>query len=384
MKKLFGTLLVCVLIAIGVYIVIYSDVISNIFVKDINIESVYINQLQLDNNTYYYSKLNDKEKRIYRVIANGVMNLNKNMTVEVTKENSYESTKENVEVALNAFFSDHPEVFYVNDQYEISVLDFVAIKMINLKLDYVSDDKKEIESMSDEMNVAIENINARLTNAKTDYEKELLIHDIIASETQYFEHNDYKDIPNIKHTAYGALVQKSAVCDGITKAFQIVLNKNNIESVFATGRTDGVAHAWCKVKLDNDYYNVDVTSDKTLDDINNKLVVHAYFNVTDKELMKSHVFDNYEKMPSATATKYNYYLYNDYTITYFDSFEYKLGQIIKSQNSKPLLEFSVSGISNVPDKIINSLYSLNFNNYKTNKITKMEYTKINDNYIIVK
>jgi len=384
MKKLFITLMVCILFTLGVTIITSSDFYYNEVVKDIPIDDVYINDLQINTSTYHYEKLTDREKRIYRTIANGVMNLDENIILEVTKSNNYSTIKDEIEIALNAFFADHPEVFYINDKYEISFVDTLVIKTIKLKLSYISDNMEEINNMKEELYCEIDNINSKLINCKNDYEKELLIHDLIAKDVTYFTYDNYEDIPNIKHTAYGALVDKSAVCDGITKAFQIVLSENSIDSVFVTGSSEGVPHAWCKVKLEDDYYNVDLTSDKAINSSDKSLVIHSYFNITDEEVSKTHTFDNNLNLPSATATKYNYYIHNDYTISYFDSFQYELEQIIESQASKTLLEFNVVGITEAPAKMVEALYNLNFNNYKTNNITKVQYHKINDNYIVVK
>lgn len=384
MKKIFFTLLTCIIIVICIMLITRSGFLFERLVKDISIEDIHINDLEISNNTYYYEKLNKSEKDIYRTIANGVMNLKKNITIDVTKEDNYDRVKTDIEVALNAFFADHPEVFFVNDKYEISIINALVTNIVELKLNYISDNKTEIDSMKEEMNAKIQEINSKLTKAKTNYEKELLIHDILASSISYYAHTNYDEIPNIKHTAYGALVENSAVCDGITKAFQIILDNNNIESVFVSGTTDNIAHAWCKVKLDNDWYNVDLTSDKTLNATNKDLVIHSYFNVTDKEILKTHMIDNNKDMPSCTANKYNYYVYNNYIISYLDNFEYQLEQIANHQSAKALLEFNVTGVSNVPEKMVEALYKMNFNNYKTNNITKVQYSKINDNYIIVK
>ena len=383
MKNIFKTLLFCIVVILAI-LFIRSETFVNIMIKDINVESIKVNDMQMENSTFYYETLSDVQKKYYRLIGSGIMNLDENITIEITKDKYYETYKSDIEVALTAFLSDHPEVFFVNDKYEISLQDFIAVKVLRLKLNYVSKEKNEIVQMEEKLEQVIEKITDEAKSYKTDYEKELFIHDYIATSTSYYNYENYEDIPAIKHTAYSALVENSAVCDGITKAFQLVLSENDIESVFVTGSTEDVAHAWSKVKIDNDYYNVDLTSDKTLNATNKNLVVHSYFNVTDEEILKTHIIDNNDKLPQCTETKYDYYIYNNYDISHLDSFEYKLGKIIKSQSKRELLEVRVTGISDVPNKLITALYSLNFNNYKTNNVTKMEYNKINNNYIVVK
>lgn len=384
MKKLFVTLMIMLGITAGVVCLTRSEKFMGHFVKEIDIEDVKFNELGTSNATYYYSTLTEEQKKIYRIISAGVMELKESITVEITKSSNYDNVKNNIEIALSAFFADHPEVFYVDDRYEISLIDTVAIKVIKLDLDYVTSDKNQLEQMTNKMVAEVTAISNKLSNCKNEYEKELLIHDLIATNVVYYDYTDYDEIPTIKHTAYGALVDKSAVCDGISKAFELVLAKNGIESILVTGKTDSVAHAWNKVKIDGAWYNVDVTSDKALNSENKGNVIHAYFNLTDEEISQTHKIDRNEKLPSCTEDKYNYYVYNDYTIGMLDNFEYKIKEIIEGQQTKLLLEFNATGVSNVPQKLVEALYNLNFNNYKTNNITKVQYNKINNNYIVVK
>ena len=380
MKKFFSVILLFLLIAAGVYF--FTN--PAIMIKEIEVQDIYINDMGIENDIYYYEMLDDTQKKYYRIIAQGVMNLKENITMEITKDKNYEEYRNNVEISLNAFLADHPEVFFVNDGYEVSLIDGLVVKILKLKLNYISNDIEEIDKMEDELKKEINEISEKTRYYESEYEKEIFIHDSIAESLSYYEYENYEDIPSIKHTAYGALVEGSAVCDGITKAFQLVLAKANIDSIFVTGTTDEVAHAWNKVKIDGDYYNVDLTSNKTLGRDNNSLVIHSYFNITDEEILNTHTIDKNENLPKCIATKYNYYLYNDYEITFMDSFEYKLESIVDSQKSKGLIEIRIIGISDTPSELITGLYNINFNNYKTNNITKVKYHKVNDNYIIVK
>lgn len=384
MKKIFITLLTCIVVVSGFVFATRSEFLYNKLEKILESEEAQIDDIKDKNTVYWYNTLSDREQEIYRKIAKGIDNLDKNITVEIIKQESIQALKSEIENAINAYFADFPEVFYVNGMYEISTIDILIAKKIDVKLKYMINDINEINIMNEKLDNEIEIINNKLLNGKNDYEKELLLHDYLAKEIVYFEHNDYNNIPQEKHNVYSALVEKSAVCDGITKAFQLILARNGIQSVFVTGVAENVPHAWCKVKLDNDYYNVDLTSNKVLNKENPELIVHSYFNITDNEIMATHQVDNYDKLPKSNEKKYNYYIYNNYEISYFDNFEYKLNEIVKSQANSKLLEFKVSAVSDIPSKMVEALYNINFNGYKTKNITKVEYNKINDNYIIVK
>lgn len=63
----------------------------------------------------------------------------------------------------------------------------------------------------------------------------------------------------------GALLDGKAVCDGITKAFMLLARMEGIECIRVTGKNaDNVGHAWNKVKIENTWYNIDVTGDDIL------------------------------------------------------------------------------------------------------------------------
>lgn len=62
----------------------------------------------------------------------------------------------------------------------------------------------------------------------------------------------------------GALLDGKAVCDGITKAFMLLARMEGIECIRVTGKNADVGHAWNKVKIENTWYNIDVTGDDIL------------------------------------------------------------------------------------------------------------------------
>lgn len=61
------------------------------------------------------------------------------------------------------------------------------------------------------------------------------------------------------HTAQGALLDKLAVCDGISYAYQKILKEVGIESRIITGNNGG-PHAWTLVKIGKKWSHVDVTN----------------------------------------------------------------------------------------------------------------------------
>ena len=75
-----------------------------------------------------------------------------------------------------------------------------------------------------------------------------------------------------------------------------------IPCVRISGTANGGGHAWNAVKLDGEWYQVDVTWDDPIPDSPGN-IQYGYFNITDEEMMKDH---SYTWDYSATGTKYNY------------------------------------------------------------------------------
>ena len=96
---------------------------------------------------------------------------------------------------------------------------------------------------------------------KTEAEKVKLIHDKICELTDYdytnLNNSDYK----LKYTAYAALCQGTAVCQGYAIAFYRLCKEAQIPVRIITGLGGNEAHAWNIVKIGEFYYNIDCTWD---------------------------------------------------------------------------------------------------------------------------
>ena len=347
---------------------------------------VEVNELSGEKTNYfYYNILNDDQKKMYCTILANIKDYTEKIYLDVASELDTNKIASDVSKAMEAVLADYPEIFYIDPLYEITVNNVVGAKVLLLKLDYTMS-SNEINKATEQIDKEIDKIIAEnISGNMNEYEKELSIHDYLATNIIYFEYTNIREIPTAKHGIHDAIIGKSAVCDGISKAYQVILNRLGIESIVVSGDLDGESHAWNIVKIDDEYYHVDITSDKSLmKNGNQNLLIHAYFNLSTEEMEKTHSIDNRNVLPTCIYGKYNYYSRNDYIVEYLDSFSYKLGNIINKQSGKALLEFKTQGISDVPQKLAETLYNTNFNNYKTNGITKVQYTNINDVYIVVK
>ena len=97
----------------------------------------------------------------------------------------------------------------------------------------------------------------------TDYEKIVGVYDWICENVTYdYEHLSDPDYI-LMRTAYGALINKSAVCQGYAVLLYRLLLELGIDNRVITGYGNGGYHAWNIVELDGFYYNGDATWDAT-------------------------------------------------------------------------------------------------------------------------
>jgi hypothetical protein len=165
-----------------------------------------------------------------------------------------------------------------------------------------------------------------IKDGMTDYEKELKIHDYMVLSSKFdYDNLIANTVPPESFTPYGLLINGAGVCQAYADSAKLLLNAAGIECEVITGTADGSSHAWNIVKLDGQYYMLDVTWDDVIPDRKGK-VSYSYFNLTSNRLAKDHVWDK-SKWPDANGTRYNYFVYNDLIADNYNDFK----QLVKDQ-----------------------------------------------------
>ena len=176
------------------------------------------------------------------------------------------------------------------------------------KLPYPTGDKAKDEAVKK----AIEVFKAEhITEDMSDFEKEIEIIRYLVDTISYDWRNYQEDsIPDDSYTSYGALVKQIAVCDGYAKTFVNMADACGMETKRVSG-TAGGPHAWNRIKLDGQWYNVDVTWEDPIDEENEpynnygyEKLRNRYINVTDEQLAWDHQWDRDRYPEKATAEKY--------------------------------------------------------------------------------
>jgi hypothetical protein len=232
-------------------------------------------------------------ENMYNDIYRAIINLEASVNLR-----AYGQTYVEVFDALQTVLNDHPEIFY----YKYSGSRYWTDGKLELAYKYTKD---EIIYMNIQQQNIIDRILAEnITPDMTPLRKEIAFHDYLVRNSKYDKENALNNtIPEISHTAYGILVNGTGVCDGYAKAFKLLLNRVNINSIIVI--SDPMNHAWNLVELDGSWYHTDVTWDDPTPD-RPGATRYTYLNLSDTEMGENHIWSTGD-YPSCTSNKYSYF-----------------------------------------------------------------------------
>ena len=144
-----------------------------------------------------------------------------------------------------------------------------------------------------------------ISDSSSDYEIVRAIYDYICANVTY----DYENLPNddykLKYTAYAALVNKTAVCNGYAMLMSRMLTQMGISCRLIIGTNlNGCAHAWNIVGIDGIYYYVDSTWDAGKKPENYKYFLRGESDFTEHIVGDKYTTDEFKSMYPMSETRY--------------------------------------------------------------------------------
>lgn len=262
------------------------------------------------------NKFNTELNNEYRLIINIDLN-NTNLTEKQRKNikkfinDTYESeNKFDKMVKVNkALKCDHPKLFWLWFIFIIEICSTDTMK-INVTIKSIFQ-KNEIEKKENELENKVTDILNQMYNKigknATDYDKAKYIHDYICKNCTYFHYpKEESDAVKWKvQTAYGCLCEGKAVCEGIARAYQLLMNRAGVEcrTIYGAANEDclviklskvldsNLNHAWNIIKINGEWRHVDVTWDLPRAWYK-KCVLrggkYGYFLLTNEEIQEDH------------------------------------------------------------------------------------------------
>lgn len=278
-------------------------------------------------------------KMIYSTIQGGVYSVAEGSTVidfthwERAIKNAYSELNDSVTLTIKDF---NPKLYDLEliKSYDVAISAKGAITGMYSEITYYFDynpnyrmiraaeDRSLYKKLSLEEKQVFTALNQVVNDIKktnyTDYEKEVAIHDFIVSTYEYGP-TDVTEVPQRAHSIVGMVTDGYGICEAYATTFQLMCRMAGIESQIVTGEVNGVGHMWNIVKIDGDYYHVDVTNDDPYINSDSS-IIYNYFNVTDDMLSSNHTWDK-TVFPTCNSTLYNYHVYNGLLVSSYEDLE---------------------------------------------------------------
>lgn len=185
--------------------------------------------------------------------------------------------------------NNHPSLFYVINYVKTGYNPSTGM-LVSYQVKYMEGD---IQSQKAAFQKEVGKALSWVDNSMTDVEKALAVHDYLVLDCEY-DYDSYQSgaVPEVSHSAYGALVEKKAVCDGYAKAYACILEELGISSKIVS--SDVMSHAWNLVSIGGAWYHVDATWDDPVRD-NIGRVAHKYFLLSDTAISQGEKEDEKHK-----------------------------------------------------------------------------------------
>lgn len=264
---------------------------------------------------YGYNTLDDDEKALYDAIVGAASTMN--FRIRGTDDVSFEKWAK----VLGMVYNQEPQLFWLNSKVKVGRIYFNEA------------DVDKINAMQAEIDATVDKLLAQADKEPDTYGKLKVFHDYLVYNSSFELKDGAADYNETIYNAFGHGdgEQGNIQCGGYAKAMQYLCDKSGIECMVITGnRADGSTHAWNKVKVNGEWYNLDTTwDDPVFSPPLYDYIRYNFFLVPDEWINeKSHLNINtravgdsgtrikYFDPPAASATAENYFVrsglvYND-------------------------------------------------------------------------
>ena len=287
------------------------------------------------------------------------------------------SSDEEIKNAITFIRYDYPTVFHVGQiNYSFDKASGKAV----LKPEYQLT-QTEYKILIDRCRVKLTEYKNKLLLCKSDYEKELLIHDELCKNVVYADEGEHS------HSMIGPLLYGKGVCDGISKTAHELFHLAGVRSHVVGGtardsktRTTG-PHAWNLVLIDGKWYNLDITFDNTisLDEIR-----YDYFNLSSDAIKTDHTIKpEYEGFLKHCTDSEDYFMKSGSSFSSVSDAEKFIIDSLKGRKdtiyfrlAQPYTEAAKTQLINTFETNIQKFYSAYKSTFSVNDARNVFYWKI--------
>lgn len=231
---------------------------------------------------FWRTQLTDSSKKRYDVLLEAIMKQKQSVNLPAI------NNANEIPIICKYILSDHPELYFVSTKFTIAM----SISSLTINLSYLYNTKQQYE------------INQSFLNFKDKLKKEMNKSDIerIYSTIFLLMRNSRYVIDNIyNQNAASVIYYHSAQCSGFASAFKYAMDLMGIWCIIVSGNISNESqngpHAWNVVKIDENYYHIDITSLANENIISiNQLYQYRLFESDAQKKQKGYIW-NYLEIP---------------------------------------------------------------------------------------
>jgi hypothetical protein len=298
------------------------------------------------NSKYYYSRLDNATKRIYSSILSAFETRNPNPSFMVNPLRY----KVDIPEILNYISSDNPGLFYVDFS---KIFINTSLTWVSLRANFLYSNQ-QIDATEKRLEAVIAKIFASRGGgfASMDaYNRELTLHDSLVRNISYSNTGINHETTSI----VGALLSRSAVCEGYAKAFKLLCDRADLPCIVVSGKGIPIGepeepHAWNIVKVDGVCAHVDVTWDSTTR--GNSDTCYDHFNLTDDDTAKDHTW-NRSLLPACTSDVNNYYVRKGQCVGNRTDFKNYVAE--QAKRGEKAITFRLTGKEKTMDQVMDAV-----------------------------
>ncbi|MCF0131661.1 MAG: hypothetical protein HUJ71_08015 [Pseudobutyrivibrio sp.] len=287
---------------------------------------------------YAYQQLNDETRQVYDQVLDTILG-HKEKVVLLTKDADV------LDTAFNCVKADYGGLFWVNGYVYNTYTQGDAIISLEFVPSYTMT-KEQRDDIQQRIDDTVEQWMVGISFTDSDYDKVKYVFETLINNVEYDTNSE--DNQNI----VSVFLNQRTVCQGYSDAAWYMLEELGVPCTVITGNAHGEPHAWNLVKMDGNYYYMDVTWGNSrylsTDSMEEKHVNYAYMSMTTDELLATHELDTDFIVPNCFASEDNYFVKES---RYFDSWDvggigYTLGDSWDLLEDEISLKFSDTALMN--------------------------------------
>lgn len=256
---------------------------------------------------YFVNKLNTDMVKNFISLYNAAVNFQE----YVSFENAISSDE--LDILMYLLNYDCPELIHLSGNYFPEYINSECTNVSAVTLSYIMN-QSEYDSNMKQLNTFFDNLKNTLSG-KSELEKEMYVYNYL------FDNCVYDEVDNLSGSVCGAVLKNKGRCEAFSKSFLWCMQELDIECMALLGKpkwnTNAIYanHSWNIVKIDGNYYHVDITVDNIrINDDETSVPFYAFFNVDDEFMLASHGINtlyNQLGVPECTSTDKNYHIMNN-------------------------------------------------------------------------